>query len=76
MHGDDYCSVGPSDTLNWLQRVFEKQYRIKMQRIGAGKDLEGKDKLHEGQVPNCVIRLTEDGYELEADLRHAELIVE
>ena len=59
-----------------LQRVLEKQYKIKTQRIAAGKDLEGKDKLHKGKVLNCVIRRTEDGYELEADLRHAELVVE
>ena len=49
---------------------------VKTQRIGAGKDLEGKDKLPKGQVLNRIIRLTEDRYELEADLRHAELIVE
>ena len=30
----------------------------------------------EGQVLNRVIRRTDHGYELEADLRHAELIVE
>ena len=32
--------------------------------------------MHEGQVLNRVIRRTTQGYELEADLRHAELIVE
>ena len=32
--------------------------------------------MHEGQVLNRVIRCTRDGYELEADLRHAELIIE
>ena len=32
--------------------------------------------MSEGQVLNRVIRHTRDGYELEAGLRHAELIVE
>jgi hypothetical protein len=47
-HGDDSSSVGPSDSLDWLQRVLGKQYKIKTQRIQSGKDVEGKDKLHEG----------------------------
>ena len=32
--------------------------------------------MHEGQVLNRVVRHTPQGFELEADLRHAELIVE
>ena len=33
-------------------------------------------KLKEGQVMNRVLIYTDSGWELEADLRHAELIVE
>ena len=33
-------------------------------------------RLAEGQVLNRVVRWTPEGYELEADLRHAELIIE
>ena len=36
----------------------------------------GIHKMNEGHVLNRVIRHTRDGYELEADLRHAELIIE
>ena len=36
----------------------------------------GVAKKQEGQVLNRVVRRTEDGWELEADLRHAELIIE
>ena len=36
----------------------------------------GDDKAKEGQVLNRVIRRTSSGWELEADLRHAELIVQ
>ena len=76
VHGDDYCSTGSSESLDWLQDVLEARYEIKTQRVGVGKDRKGDDKLSEGQVLNRVIRRTARGYELEADLRHAELIVE
>ena len=50
--------------------------KIKSQRIGEGVDKKGVKKQFEGQVLSRVIRRTPEGYELEADLRHAELIVE
>ena len=74
VHGDDYCSAGTLASLDWLQAVLEKRYRIKTQRIGENKP-EGA-RLAEGQVLNLVVRWAPDGYELEADLRHAELIIE
>ena len=51
-------------------------YEIKTQRIGAGVDGKGIEKKSEGQLLNRVVRYTESGFEPEADLRHAELIVE
>jgi hypothetical protein len=54
-----------------MQAVLAKKYEIKTQRIG-----QGKGKTAEGQVLNRVVRRTSAGFELEADLRHAELIVE
>ena len=74
VHGADYCSAGPSDSLDWLPTILEKRYEIKTQRIGVGKDRKGSDKLQEGQVLNRVIRRTPYGYESEADLRHANSI--
>jgi hypothetical protein len=71
VHGDDYCSAGTPADLDWLQAVLAKKYEIKTQRIG-----HGKGKSAEGQVLNRVVRRTSAGFELEADLRHAELIVE
>ena len=53
-----------------------KKCGIKFQRISHGKAKDGKHKSAEGQVLNRVVRCTENGLELEADLRHAELIVE
>ena len=53
-----------------------KKYEIKSQRVGRGKGKDGKEKSAEGQGLNRVVRRTDRGFELEADLRHAELIVE
>ena len=74
VHGDDYCSAGSPESLDWLQGVLEKRYKIKTQRIGENKP--GRPRISEGQVLNRVVRWTPEGYELEADLRHAELIIE
>ena len=53
-----------------MQKLLTDRYDVKTQRLG-----DGKDKAKEGQVLNRVVRRTTDGWELEADLRHAELIV-
>ena len=47
------------------------KYDIKTQVIGHG----AKDVV-EGKVLNRIIRATDDGWELEADPRHAELLAE
>ena len=57
--------------MSWLEKELEKAYEIKTQKIGTA---EG-DK-EEGKVLNRVIRRTGNGWEIEADPRHAELVVE
>ena len=71
VHGDDYCSAGPRASLDWLQAELQKAYEIKTQRVsnGSGCTLEG-------EVLNRIVRWTPEGYELEGDPRHAELVVE
>ena len=44
--------------------------------LGEGKIAKGDNKLQEGQVLDRAVRYTDSSWELEADLRHAELIVE
>ena len=36
VHGDDYCSAGYPEDLDWLEDVLSKRYDIKTQRIGEG----------------------------------------
>ena len=71
VHGDDYFSAGDANGLVWLDKQLKGQYEIKTSRIGHGSHCST-----EGQILNRVVRATDRGYELEADPRHAELIIE
>ena len=71
VHGDDYVSTGLQTDLDWLETELSKAYEIQTQKVGPGSN---QDK--EGKVLNRIVRCTGDGWEYEADPRHAELIVE
>jgi hypothetical protein len=71
VHGDDYVSACTEESLAWLEAELEKAYEIKTQKLGSGPGC----KL-EGKVQNRILRRTPTGWEVEADLRHAELIIE
>ena len=70
VHGDDFISTGPASSLKWLEKALSAEFKIKTNLIGPDK---GDDK--ELKVLNRIIRYTDNGLELEADLRHAEIIV-
>ena len=69
MHGDDYTSAGGPKDFRWLRTKLEEAYELKSQLIGP----EG---TKEGKVLNRILRWTGDGFELEADQRHCEMIIE
>ena len=71
VHGDDYCSAGPPEAMRWLEARLSEQYEIKTQKVGHSPQCG-----LEGQILNRVVRASSDGFELEADQRHAELIVD
>ena len=71
VHGDVYVSAGEPGDIEWFEGELAKQYEIKTQR--AGKFGEPDDEV---KVLNRIIRRTREGYELEADPLHAELICE
>ena len=71
VHGDDYVSAGTKESLAWLKAELEKAYEIKTQKLGDGPG----HKL-EGQALNRILRRTPTGWEVEADPRHAELIID
>ena len=70
-HRDDCCSAGARGDLDWLQAELEKAYELKTQRISSRKGC-----TTEGKVLNRIVRWTKEGYELEGDPSHAELVVE
>ena len=71
VHGDDYFSSGMQNDLDWLEGELASAYEIQTQKIGAGSGCE-----REGKVLNRVVRYTDQGWQLEADPRHAELVIE
>ena len=71
VHGDDYVSSGTPESMDWLEKELTKAYEIKTQKVGKCDGYKG-----EGKVLNRILRVTEDGWEMEADPRHAELVVE
>ena len=55
--------------------MLEARLEIKTQIIGPGGP-GGGEEMKEGRVLNRVIRITSEGWEDEADQRHADLIIE
>ena len=40
VHGDDYCSAGKPDHLDWFHKALGEKFEIKTQRLGGGEDKE------------------------------------
>ena len=70
VHGDDFVAVGKEEDLQDTEKTLNQRYKLKVETLGN----EEKD-LKEMRVLNKVIRITSAGLELEADPRHAELVV-
>ena len=73
VHGDDFVSVGESSKLQWLKGKLKERFEIKTKTVGA-KEAEGE--VREARILNRIIRRTDEGWEYEADQRHADLIVQ
>ena len=64
---------------------MESRFEIKTQVIGAGPDVprartdtsreSSQAEIQEGRVLNRILRWTPDGWEVEPDQRHADIIV-
>ena len=70
VHGDDFVAVGPQQHLEETKKTLESKYKLKTQVLGREA---GEEK--EIRILNKVVRMEEDGIELEADPRHAELVI-
>ena len=70
VHGDDFVAVGNDDDLELVKSILMERYKLKTEVLGPGPD-----DAREVRILNRVIRWTGGGIKLEADPRHAELIV-
>ena len=70
VHGDDFVTCGGRADCQWFHRALKGRFSIKTKVVGLG---EGE--VREERILNRIIRVTEDGWELEADQRHADIIV-
>ena len=70
VHGDDFIAVGPAENLKTTRAALEGKYKIKVEVLG-----DKKEESQELRILNKVVRLTEAGIELEADPRHAEIVI-
>ena len=70
VHGDDFITSAAPQDAQWLQGRLGARFEIKSDIIGSG---EAETKEH--RVLGRIVRVTEQGWELEADPRHAELLI-
>ena len=76
VHGDDFCALGDDEALDELEKTLRSKYDLKVTgslRLGAGSD-------QEVIFLNRILRVAgspgDERFEVEADPRHAEMIVE
>ena len=71
VHGDDFTVLSDRAGIDFVHAAMKKKYIVKLRGV-LGPE-HGDDK--EIRILNRVLRYTESGLELEADQRHAEILV-
>ena len=69
VHGDDFIAVGSEKKLKTTRAILENKCKIKVEVLG-----DKRDQTKELRIFNKVVRLTNEGVELEADPRHVEFL--
>ena len=71
VHGDDFVAVGDRHDCEWFKAKLGGRFEIKTKLVGFQDDEEQEER-----ILNRVIRATPSGgWEIEADQRHADIIV-
>jgi hypothetical protein len=70
VHGDDFVSSGKRESARWFREQLEGRFKIKTKVVG-----KGPGEVKEASVLNRTIRVTDQGWEYEADQRHADLLI-
>ena len=68
VHGDDFVSLSSPQNCRWLRKVLKSEWDIKE------RGLLGED-VNEIRILGRILSRTEKGYTLEADPRHAEILI-
>ena len=91
VHGDDFVVVGSRSHAKWFKGELKKRFEVKTTVVGshglsgyrrvenvswADLSEQEEEEVDEARVLNRVIRVTELGWEYEADQRHADLLIE
>ena len=71
VHGDDFATSGSRENCMWMRQQLERRFEIKTKVIGLGDE-----EVREERILNRIIRVTHEGWEMEADQRHADIIIE
>lgn len=71
VHGDDFACVADSNDLIRLKDQLIKRFEIKTKLMGLKEE-----QSREERILNRAIRVTQKGWEYEADQRHADLIIQ
>ena len=66
-----YVSAGSEEAMTWLEEKLGEAYELQTQKLSGDASHQS-----EGKVLNIIISRTPEGWEIEADPRHAELIIE
>ena len=69
VHGDDFVSTGKLSDLQWMKEGIANTFIIKTNIMGP------RVSENEIKIFKRIIRYTSEGIEVEADVRHSELIV-
>ena len=70
VHGDDFIAVGSKENVKHTEDVLREKYKIKVEHLG-----DGPECVKEVKILNKIVRYTTTGVELEADPRHAEMVI-
>ena len=68
VHGDDFPTAGPCQSLNWFEQMLEKKYEL----TKGGRSGPGPKDQKEGSFLNRVVRWVSGGLEYEANPRQSE----
>ena len=73
VHGDDFVAVGRRDKVQAFRKQVAARFTIKDKVIGLRPDLKEEA---EARILNRIVRITPQGWEYEADQRHADIIAQ